>query len=287
MKAPAFAYVRADNLDQVFEAFQAHGEDAQILAGGQSLMPTLNLRLAAPAVLIDINPIVSLAGIREDDGETIRIGALTRHAEVEISATIEKRLPLIARAIEHVAHPAIRSRGTFGGSVALADPAAELPACVMAYGGTIVLQGPNGRRSVAAEDYFRGLYETAREPDEILIEIRFPVPDSAEQIFFIEFARRHGDFAIVGIAGRAMIEDRVVRELRLVVFGSEPGPTLARKAADVATGAPLDDLPHDTIAEALTAELDPMENLQGSRAFKLHLTRTLVRRALDTLGEGT
>lgn len=286
MKAPPFEYLLAESLDNVFEAFAAFGEDAQILAGGQSLMPTLNMRLSYPRVLVDINRLEDLGGI-EEDGETIRVGALTRHAEVEISATIEKRLPLIARAIEYVAHPAIRSRGTFGGSVALADPAAELPACALAYGGSIVLQGPNGRRTVAAEDYFHGLYETAREPDEILVETRIPVPDAAEQTFFIEFARRHGDFAIVGIAGRAMIEDRAVRDLRLVVFGSEPKPTLAHKAAEVATGAPLDDLPHDMIAEALTAELDPMENLQGSRAFKLHLTRTLVRRALDTLGEGT
>lgn len=284
MKAPAFDYLLAEHLDDVFEAFAAFGDEAQILAGGQSLMPTLNMRLSHPRLLIDINRLEELAGI-EDDGKTIRIGALTRHAQIEVSATIGTRLPLIARAIEHVAHPAIRSRGTFGGSVALADPAAELPACVLAYGGSIVVQGPGGRRSIAAEDYFLGLYETAREPDEVLIETRIAAPEAGERTFFIEFARRHGDFAIVGVAGRASIEDRVVRRLRIVVFGSEPAPTLARKAADAAIGAPLDELPHEAIAEALTAELDPMENLQGSRAFKLHLTRTLVRRALETLGE--
>lgn len=284
MKAPAFDYLLAEHLDDVFEAFAAFGDEAQILAGGQSLMPTLNMRLSHPRLLIDINRLEELAGI-EDDGKTIRIGALTRHAQIEVSATIGTRLPLIARAIEHVAHPAIRSRGTFGGSVALADPAAELPACVLAYGGSIVVQGPGGRRSIAAEDYFLGLYETARAPDEVLIETRIAAPEAGERTFFIEFARRHGDFAIVGVAGRASIEDRVVRRLRIVVFGSEPAPTLARKAADAAIGAPLDELPHEAIAEALTAELDPMENLQGSRAFKLHLTRTLVRRALETLGE--
>ena len=284
MKAPAFDYLLAEHLDEVFEAFAAFGDEAQILAGGQSLMPTLNMRLSHPRLLIDINRLEELAGI-EDDGKTIRIGALTRHAQIEVSATIGTRLPLIARAIEHVAHPAIRSRGTFGGSVALADPAAELPACVLAYGGSIVVQGPGGRRSIAAEDYFLGLYETARAPDEVLIETRIAAPEAGERTFFIEFARRHGDFAIVGVAGRASIEDRVVRRLRIVVFGSEPAPTLARKAADAAIGAPLDELPHEAIAEALTAELDPMENLQGSRAFKLHLTRTLVRRALETLGE--
>jgi len=284
MKAPAFDYLLAEHLDEVFEAFAAFGDEAQILAGGQSLMPTLNMRLSHPRLLVDINRLKELAGI-EDDGETIRIGALTRHAQIEVSAAIETRLPLIARAIEHVAHPAIRSRGTFGGSVALADPAAELPACVLAYGGSIVVQGPGGRRSIAAEDYFLGLYETAREPDEVLIETRIAAPEAGERTFFIEFARRHGDFAIVGVAGRASIEDRVVRRLRIVVFGSEPAPTLARKAADAAIGAPLDELPHEAIAEALTAELDPMEDLQGSRAFKLHLARTLVRRALETLGE--
>jgi carbon-monoxide dehydrogenase medium subunit len=284
MKAPAFEYLRAESLDEVFEAFDGFGEEAQILAGGQSLMPTLNMRLSHPRLLIDINRLEELAGI-EDDGKTIRIGALTRHAEVELSATIETRLPLIARAIEHVAHPAIRSRGTFGGSVALADPAAEMPACLLAYDGSVVVQGPGGRRSIAARDYFRGLYETAREPDEVLIETRIAAPEAGEQSFFIEFARRHGDFAIVGIAGRATIEDRAIRALRIVVFGSEPAPTHASKAAEVATGAPLDGLPHEAIAEALSAELDPMEDPQGSRDFKLHLARTLLRRALDTLGD--
>ena len=252
--------------------------------GGQSLMPTLNMRLSHPRVLIDINRLTELSGI-ERVGDVIRIGALTRHAEVEASETIDRCLPLMAQAIGYVAHPVVRSRGTFGGSLSLADPAAEMPACTLAYEGTIILQGPNGRRKVPVEDYFLGLYETAREPDEILIETLFSAPGPDERPIFIEFARRHGDFAVVGVAGRGTVEDGVLRELRLVILGSEATPTLAVSAAAAAIGASLDDLPHTRIAEALTAELDPMENLQGSRDFKLHLARVLVRRSLEALRE--
>jgi len=283
MKAPPFAYLRAERLGDVFEAFAAHGEEAQILAGGQSLMPSLNMRLSRPQVLVDINRIAGLGGIGLE-GEAVRIGALARHVEVERSDIIAERLPLIAEAIGHVAHPAIRSRGTFGGSLALADPAGELPACALAYEADIVLEGQGGRRAIAADEYFRGIYETARAPDEILVGVSLPVPDPGERCCFIEFARRHGDFALVGVAARATVEAGEVKSLRLVVFGSEPRPTLARQAAAAATGHAVDALPHDKIAEALTGELDPMADLQGGRDFKFHLARTLVRRALERIG---
>ena len=230
MKAPKFRYARADSVKHALELLHAHGEDARVLAGGQSLMPTLNMRLSQPEILIDINRLEELRGIR-DDGSAIRIGALARHVEILNSEIVRKRLPLIAEAMPHVAHVAVRNRGTFGGSVALADPAAELPACVLALGATIVLESVNGRREVAAEDYFKGLYETARRDDELLTEIRVP-PQEAENVsVFLELARRHGDFAIVGIAACGKVSKGTIEDMRLVYFASEDKPTIGAAAA--------------------------------------------------------
>ena len=285
MKAPKFSYVRASSVAHALELLARHGEDARILAGGQSLMPTLNMRLSSPKLLIDINRLDQLAGIRLDGqspSKTVRIGALTRHVEVATSPIIAEHLPLIAAAMPHVAHVAVRNRGTFGGSVALADPAAEMPACLLALAGRIVLESSaRGRREVAAEDYFHGLYQTARQPDEMLIEALIPAETRDTVSTFQELSRRHGDFAIAGVAARTRIAQGTIIDARLVYFGSEIKPTLGRQAMAAAKGRRWDDSTRDAVLEALGQDLDPMDNLFGRPATKLHLQRVLTRRALD------
>jgi carbon-monoxide dehydrogenase medium subunit len=280
MKAPRFQYVRAESVEQALDLLNRHGEEARILAGGQSLMPTLNMRLSQPAILIDINRLQALRGISVADG-TVRIGALARHAEVMESPVIARHLPLIAEAMPHVAHVAVRNRGTFGGSVALADPAAEMPACALALGATFVVRSTRGRRAIAADDYFKGLYETARAADELLVETLIPAQAADRISVFMELTRRHGDFAMAGLACVASVSGEVVNEARLVYFGSEVRPILATRAMAAIRGKKWGDAAREAVNAALTDDLDPMTNLQGSAAMKLHLQRVLTGRALD------
>jgi carbon-monoxide dehydrogenase medium subunit len=282
VKAPKFSYVRADSVEQVLELLAEHGEDARILAGGQSLMPTLNMRLSQPRLLIDINRLRELSGI-ERRSEHVRIGALTRHADVAGSATVARHLPLIAEAMPHVAHVAVRNRGTFGGSIALADPAAEMPACALSLGATLVLRNTAGRREVAATDYFQGLYQTARRPDELLVEALIPVQQPGCVSVFGELAQRHGDFAIAGVAFHLKVDGRAVTDARLVYFGSEDRPTLAQRAGAAIAGCSLDDANAVAAAEsALEQDLSPMDSPHASSRMRLHLQRVLTRRALAT-----
>src|SRR5262245_53339069 len=201
VKPARFSYVRAERLEQALRLMAEHGDEARILAGGQSLMPTLNMRLSQPKVLIDINRVDALKGIHYGDG-TVRVGALARHVEVMNSPIVAQYLPLIAEAMPHVAHVAVRNRGTFGGSVALADPAAELPACILALEASLVVASVRGRRTIAADDFFLGLYETARAPDEILLAVLIPEQKRDDVSVFMELSRRHGDFALAGLACR-------------------------------------------------------------------------------------
>jgi len=257
-----------------------YGEDGQILAGGQSLMPTLNMRLSNPQLLIDINHLHELNSITLDDN-IVRIGALARHSELALSPIIDMYLPLIADAIPHVAHIAVRNRGTFGGSVALADPAAELPACVLALGGTVVLQSVKGIRKVKADDYFLGLYETERKPNELLIEVQIPVQDPTGLWAFVELSQRKGDYAIAGLAFIGTSEKQFIKTAKLVYFGSEIKPTLAKKTMAILINTRWDDNTRKLIAETLGRDLDPMTNLQGSAKMKLHLQKVLTNRAID------
>jgi carbon-monoxide dehydrogenase medium subunit len=285
VKAPKFSYVRADSVEQVLELLAEHGEDARILAGGQSLMPTLNMRLSQPRVLIDINRLRDLSGIELRDGH-VRIGALTRHADVARSATIARHLPLIAEAMPHVAHVAVRNRGTFGGSIALADPAAEMPACALSLGATLVLMGTAGRREVAATDYFQGLYQTARRSDELLVEALIPIQQPGAVAVFGELAQRHGDFAIAGVAFHLKVDRRTVTDARLVYFGSEDKPTLASRASAAIVGRNLHDTSAIAAAEAaLEHDLSPMTSPHASSRMRLHLQRVLTHRALITAAE--
>lgn len=284
MKAPKFNYVRAKSVDHVLRLLAEHGEDARILAGGQSLMPTLNMRLSQPKLLIDINRLDALGGIALR-GDRVRIGALARHVEVANSPVVAQHLPLIAEAMPHVAHVAVRNRGTFGGSIALADPAAEMPACVLALGATLVVASSKGRREIAARDYFLGLYETARRPDELLIEALIPVQPPGAVCVFMELARRHGDFAIAGVAFDLAIEGGNLKDARLVYFASEAQPTLANAALEAVKGKRLDLQTGDAAAEALAGDLEPMSSPQGSAKMRLHLQRVLTRRAFGLARE--
>jgi aerobic carbon-monoxide dehydrogenase medium subunit len=284
VKAPRFSYVRAENLKQVLQLLAEHGDDARILAGGQSLMPVLNMRLAQPKLVIDINRLDALKGISLQGG-VVRIGALTRHVEVMNSDIVARHLPLIAEAMPHVAHVAVRNRGTFGGSIALADPSAEMPACILALGATLVVESTRGRRTIAADDFFLGLYETAREPDELLVEVLIPEQKRDHVSVFMELSRRHGDFAIAGLACYAQFDRQMVRAARLVYFGSEVKPTLAPGAMAAIAGKPWSQASREAACAALADDLDPIDNTFGSPATKLHLQRVLTQRALDKAQE--
>lgn len=282
MKAPRFAYVRAESLDQVLDLLAEHGEDARILAGGQSLMPTLNMRLSRPRLLIDVNRLDELAGIALD-GDEVRIGALARHAEVLRSPVVAEHLPLIAEALPHVAHAAIRNRGTFGGSIALADPAAELPACAVALDAAFVLASKDGRRTVAARSFFKGLFETERRDDEILVEARIPARLPGYASAFMELARRHGDFALAGVCCHAKRDGAALADLRLAYFGSDDRPRFAAAAAAAAEGRVWSEAVKADVAAALDGDLDPIGNFHASAATRLHLAKVLTGRALDRL----
>lgn len=282
MKPAPFAYVRAQTLDQVFDLLEQHGDDARILAGGQSLMATLNMRLSAPDVLIDINHIDGLSGIEESNGK-IRIGALTRHNEVAASPIIAEQAPLIAKAMPHIAHQAIRNRGTFGGSIAFADPAAELPAVSRAVGAEFILQGRGGTRTVAANDFFLGLFETAREPNEILVAAEIPVIPANEKTAFNELARRHGDYAIIGLAAQGGVDGGAFSNMRLSFFGAGDRPIMAEAANTALEGKSYSDATVADAQAALDADLDPMDDLNGPPEMKMHLARVITARVLAEL----
>ena len=278
MKPAPFAYAKARSLDDAIGRLVADGE-ARILAGGQSLIATLNMRLSRPTLLIDINGIAGLDRIEPKAGLT-EIGALVRHAQAETSEVIARTAPLIAKAIPHIGHPAIRNRGTIGGSIAFADPAAELPACLLALGGEVVIAGADGERTVKADDFFTGLFETALGAREVLKAIRVPAATPATRTGFAELTRRHGDYALVGLAATARADGPALAELRLAYFGVGATPLRARGAeAALARGAV------DDAVAALTDDLDPPDDVQEAGAVKLHLAGVLLRRVVRQLME--
>ena len=282
MKAPPFAYVKAESIAQVSDLLLRHGDGARILAGGQSLLAALNLRLSAPELLIDITALPGMADITLH-GATVRIGALVTHAELESSAVISRHLPLLAQAVPHVGHVAIRNVGTFGGSIALADPAAEYPACAVALGATFTLAGKTGERRVAASEFFRGLYETALRPGEVLIAGEFPVHATGEHSALLELSRRHGDYAIVGVAARTRIDDGRFSDTRLAFFGVGNKPLLAARASAAVEGRVAGPETITAAQAALAMELHPAADLYTSAPTKLHLAKVLTGRALAAL----
>ncbi len=277
MKAPAFDYIRAGSVAEAISLLGDHGGDAKLIAGGQSLLAALNLRLFSPSILIDINGLDELRGISLDHNH-LRIGALTRHVDLLESPLVARHAPLLHDAIAHVAYAAIRNRGTFGGSIANADPAAELPACSVALQARMIIEGPAGRRSVAADDFFHDLYETSLGSAEILTSIEIPVIAAGQRAGFIEFARRNGDYALVGLA--AMMERQSpghFTALRLVYFSVGGRPVIARKAETALIG-PFSAARLDQAVDALAEDLDPPDDTQASAAYRLHLAGVLLRR---------
>jgi carbon-monoxide dehydrogenase medium subunit len=281
VKPAPFAYARAASLDEVFDLLARHGDEARLLAGGQSLVPTLNLRLSAPALLIDINGLHELDGIAVENGG-LRIGALTRQRTVEESDEIARHGPLLKMAMPYVAHPAVRNRGTVGGSIAFADPAAELPACAVALGAQIELQGAQGSRTVEAERFFRGLYETDLRPGEVVTAVTIP-SCAGYRSGIAEFARRHGDYAMVGLAAHARVDGRALADLRLVFFGLGAKPVQAHAAGAAVEGREVDEASIAAAQAALAADLEPVGDLQASAATKLHLAGVLTTRVLRQL----
>jgi carbon-monoxide dehydrogenase medium subunit len=279
VKPAPFAYAKARSLDEAIALLGEHGDGARLLAGGQSLLATLNMRLSAPRILIDINGIAGLDRIDRKDGK-IEIGALVRHVQAERTREIAEHAPLLARALPHIAHPAIRNRGTIGGSIAFADPAAELPACLLALGGEVEIAGPKGKSSVKADDFFKGLFETALGPHDVLSAIRVPVATVQSRVGFAEFARRRGDYAMVGLAASARADGKGLADVRLAYFGVGATPLRAKNAeAELATGK------LDAAIAALDSDLDPPDDVQATGALKKHLAGVLLKRVALQLAE--
>jgi carbon-monoxide dehydrogenase medium subunit len=278
VKPAPFAYAKARSLDEAIDLLATRSE-ARLLAGGQSLLATLNMRLSSPRILIDSNGMAGLDTIARKDGQ-LEIGALVRHAQAERSRDVAEFAPLIAHALPHIAHPAIRNRGTIGGSIAFADPAAELPACLLALGGEVEISGKEGKRTVKADVFFKGLFETALGPHEILTAIRVPVPTAHSRFGFAEFAMRRGDYAMVGLAASARADGRNLADVRLAFFGVASTPVRAKKAEDALAIRNLD----LAVAE-LGTDLSPPDDIQANGKMKRYLAGVLLRRVARQLTE--
>jgi aerobic carbon-monoxide dehydrogenase medium subunit len=281
MKASAFAYARATSVVNALELLEAHGDRAKVLSGGQSLMPAMNLRLISPELIVDIGEIAELRGVSVN-GEILVIGALTRHVDLLKSPEIAAHAPLLAEAIVHIAHPAIRNRGTIGGSLAHADPASELPACMVALNATIIVRGRGGERRIAAEAFFTGIYETVLSSRELVIGVELPVARKNAAHFFHEFSRRHGDYAITGLAAQAIVDGGVFSDLRMAFFAVGDRPVLAKAAARLLNVAVTPAMLADASA-VLADELDPHEDQQASAAMRRHLAKVLMTRCAAAL----
>jgi carbon-monoxide dehydrogenase medium subunit len=281
MKASAFAYARATSVSNALELLAAHGDRAKVLSGGQSLMPAMNLRLISPELIVDIGELTELRGIAVN-GDVVRIGALTRHVDLARSPEIAAHAPLLAEAIAYVAHPAIRNRGTLGGSLAHADPASELPACMLALNATVIVRGHAGERRVAAQDFFTGIYETALSPEELLVAVELPANPKNSVHFFHEFARRHGDYAILGLTAQAIVDADIFADLRLAFFAVGDRPVLAR-AAKKLTGVAVTSAVLSDARTALDEELDPHDDQQASASMRRHLAKVLLVRCVAAL----
>lgn len=281
MKAAAFAYARARSIEDALQLLAVHGDKARVLSGGQSLIPAMNLRLIAPELIVDVGGIAELQGIALK-GDILRIGALTRHVDLQRCPEIAAHAPLLAEAVKHIAHPAIRNRGTLGGSLAHADPAAELPACMLALDAIIVVRGGSGERRVAAKDFFQGVFETELSADELLIAVELPIENRKSLHFFDEFARRHGDYAIAGLAACADVEAGILIRFQAAFFAVGDRPYIA-KAAGKLVGVVITPKLLSEVCRMLADELDPQDDQQASAAMRRHLAKVLLTRCIATM----
>lgn len=280
MKPAPFEYHRPGSVEEALDLLARHGYDAKLLAGGQSLIPAMNFRLAQPAVLIDLNRVGELDYVREDGG-LVRMGAMTRQRAAERSEVMARGAPLLAGTLPWVAHPQIRNRGTIGGSVAHADPAAELPAVMLALDARFSLRGPAGTRSVRAEEFFTGLFGTALEAEEILTEVEIPVPAPRTGWAFAEISRRHGDYALAGVAATVTLDDGGrCAGARIALLSVGGGPVLAVEAAAALEGEEPSEDAVRAAADTVGREIDPPADIHASAAYRRRLAEVLVRRVL-------
>jgi carbon-monoxide dehydrogenase medium subunit len=282
VKPAPFAYHRPASLDEALALLARYGSDGRILAGGQSLVPALNMRLAAPSALIDINRLPGLNAIRLAP-EGLVIGALARHVDVEVSPLVLRHARPIALAMPHIGHRAIRTRGTIGGSVALADPAAELPACLLALDARIRVAGPGSQREISAQRFFQGIYTTDLGPHEMVTAVVVPLGSADWISRFAELARRHGDYALVGLAAHGHVDKGITREMRLAFCGVGTTPVRATRAEAKLRGRALDPGVRAEAVSALEADLDPPGDVHASSALRRHLARVLLARVLASM----
>jgi aerobic carbon-monoxide dehydrogenase medium subunit len=279
MKLPPFDYEAPQTVSEAVALLAEHGDEASVLAGGQSLIPLLALRLARPAVLIDINGVAELSGVSAINGWTA-IGATTREYVAEESERVADAVPLLAAALPFIGHEAIRSRGTVGGSMAHADPAAELPAVARALDAEFLVRSQAGERVIPAAEWFEGYLTTSRRPDELLVEVRFPAAGRGTGVSFLEVARRHGDFAIVGLATSLTLSDGAISDARLALSGLSDVPVRAAAAEDLLVGERPSAELFDEAARCAIADADPPSDLHGSSDYRKAIAAALVRRGL-------
>ena len=281
MKPAKFDYYDPRSLEEALALLDRHPDDAKVLAGGQSLMPLLNMRLARPNIVVDINRIKELNYVRASDGGIV-IGALARQRALQTEQLIAERMPILQEAAYYIAHPQIRSRGTICGSIAHADPAAELPALALALEAEMTLSSAKGTRSVGAETFFQSFFTTALAANEILTEVRFPAPPKDSAWSVLEISRRHGDFAIAGIvAGLALDPDRqVIAQARLVYFGVGPTPIRVKAAEEALIGQQAEEAAFEAAAQSAKQGIDPSNDIHASEAYRRAVAATLTMRAL-------
>lgn len=282
MKSPAFEYMRAESIADAMTAYAEADGDAVYLSGGHSVVPSLALRLQAPALMVDLSEIPTLSGISLE-GEWLRIGAMTRHVQAITDPLINKYAPLFSAAAPYVAHPAIRNRGTLGGSLAHADPASEFPAVAVAIRAELEIASPTGIRRVPADEFFLDIYETAIAPGEILQAIYIPVPVAGQVIGFDEIARRRGDYAMVGAAVQAVMTDSIVTDMSISLFSVGDRPTRAESAELALQGRVVDKASIAAAQAAISDDLSPTDDPQFPAHMRVHLARVLLGRVLSNL----
>ena len=282
MKAAAFSYARPARLADVMSLLAEHGDEARLLAGGQTLLATLNMRLSEPSLLIDLQAVNELKGLSVQEN-VLRIGALVTHTEIETSALISKHAPLLCTAAPHIAHRAIRNLGTFGGSIAYGDPAAEWPACLLALKGVVVARSLRGERRIAADDFFTGLYTTELAIDELIVACEIPIAQVDQKFAFTELARRHGDYAVVGLATAISLRQGQAADARLAWIGIGSTPMRSPATEQTLLNRPLNDETIQIAVKALHVELQPLADLTHSEAAKRQLSGVLLKRALVSI----
>ena len=282
MKPAPFEYFRPRSLDEALSLLAQHGGDAKALAGGQSLIPAMNFRLATPSVLVDLNELSELSYIKDESGG-VSIGGMTRQRALERSTLVSNRVPLVAETMPHIAHPAIRNRGTIGGSLAHADPAAELPAVTLALSARLTVSSTARTREIPADEFFVGLFTTAVQPGELLTEIRIPPPPARSGFAFQEMSRRHGDFALVGVAAAVQLDESGrCADARIALLSVGDRPMLAGQAAKTLVGqAPSADVIRAAADAAATRDIDPSSDIHASARYRRQLANVLTRRVLE------